>query len=413
MARLGVLVLAILLALSSVAGAAEFVADLTITEDLKVVPARLLVSGARHRIEFDDPDGPRSVLIVDPAADRVLLLVPRYECWLEGTTSERRLTYRDPFLALDAMKKHYEARDAGVEEIAGRRCLRREYVSGDTLVVTEWFSEDLGIPLKIRLNRPQEYRTVAANVREQPVPDDLFSPPEGWEKTTPEALYERVKADPEMTAKQKEWERTRRTRARFDRSLEPGAEIRLLLGDVERVTATARSGEGRWYLIPCGRGEEAAEPAEHSHGPREEVDLASDEVPEVVVLGATEGRTYVMLQLIGHAPMILARRETSWRDRIGGQSWTPDRAALRVVVTFTADDAEEAGGALGTFSITRGKGADRKTEKVEVRLGAGEAKTFTFTATDAVSGLDYNFTSGRVKIDVLTEFRPEAEQGPF
>jgi len=59
-----------LIVFPSAAAAAEFVADIVITEDRVVKTGRILVQGERYRLEIEDPRGPEIVVQVPVDLER-------------------------------------------------------------------------------------------------------------------------------------------------------------------------------------------------------------------------------------------------------------------------------------------------------------------------------------------------------
>ncbi|MHC4861735.1 MAG: hypothetical protein ACYTDY_16780, partial [Planctomycetota bacterium] len=73
----------VLLAAWTDAQSAEFTADLVRSEELVVKKGKILVRGAKYRMELTEPAGPDLVVLVDPEANVSRVLVPRYKLFME------------------------------------------------------------------------------------------------------------------------------------------------------------------------------------------------------------------------------------------------------------------------------------------------------------------------------------------
>ena len=167
-----------MLALSGLAMAAEFSADLIQKNDEEVMKGKFYVKGDKMRMDFED----EGVTIMDMVVGKTIILQPEEKMYMEISGMEATATSApsDEELAKIATKKH-----VGAEKINGYQCDKYLITFHDKAMgkMIQWYAKKLNYPIKIVYNGPEgEMVTEYKNIKEGGVSDSMFEIPGGYKK---------------------------------------------------------------------------------------------------------------------------------------------------------------------------------------------------------------------------------------
>lgn len=399
------------------AEAAEFSADLSMSEGKLLKEGRILVRGEMYRMEIEDPSGPSVVVQMLPAQDLCRVLVPRYSLFLEVARSEGIAQMLDPFLAAESMKQYYSCVQEGSEELAGWVCIREAFKSGDSTVIYRWISGELGFPLKISLVGHEDQSTELKNVKIGAVTEDLFAIPAGYQKSNWEEIRERVENDPQMTAKQEAWAAKQPRQTELDAFLNEGGEFRTLVGsDLSIKVTVENNGEPDlvWSIAAMNDGEPL--PAREMTGPGE-IEFAADSGVNLVVLRCLKGTMRGKVALSGLGELVLATRELEQRDSGGGRgrSLPAEITAFRLRVKSLEVPGESTLPVRLDVTLEQPRDGSGENESIQHRLEPGQEKVFERNGPGVIGGYDLTLIGpgGRAEVELTIDYRPQEEQQPF
>jgi len=407
-----------LLLLLGAAEAAEFTADLVISEGKEVRTGRIMVRGELYRMELSDLRGPDVVVQMYPGKDLCRVLVPRYSLYIELSRGHGMVQMFDPFLAAESVKKHYECVDVGTEEWAGQTCTKQAFKRNEKVILNRWISTDLGFALRIKMLAREGYFTELTNINKEAVGEALFAVPDGFTKCEWPAIIERVDQDPEMQAKQKAFEANRIRDREENIRLTVGGEYRALVGKDIAIKLTVKqtaSADFAWSVVAM-KGDEAL-PARKMTGPGE-VRFAADSGVTVVILRCDKGECWGKVALSGRRPLLLATTTLTQQDSGGGMSATlrPDCRCFRIRIKSLEVPGESTRPVRVQLSLQKPQGASGEHEKLEFHLQPGEDKIVERTGEGILGGYDVilmDHSGGRAEVEITVDFRPEGEQKPF
>ncbi len=406
-----------LLLLLGAAEAAEFTADLVISEGKAVKTGRIMVRGELYRMELSDQRGPDVVVQMYPGKDLCRVLVPRYSLYLELSRDHGMVRMFDPFLAVEYVKKHYECVDEGTEEWAGQTCTKQAFKRNENVALYRWISIDLGFALKIRMLAQKGYFTELTNIKKEAVAEALFAVPDGYTKCEWEAIRERVDQDPEMQAKQKAYEANRIRETDLNPRLSEGGEFRALVGKdiaIKISVSQTASAAFAWSVLAM-KGAEVL-PARKMTGPGE-VEFAADSGVTGVIVRCDKGEEWVKVALSGRLPLVLATKNFTLQDSGGGSGRTLPRKCryFRIRIKSLEVPGESTLPVRVHLTLEKPQGASGEHEKMEFRLKPGEEKIVERTGEGVLGGYDLTLVGpgGRGEVEVTVDFRPEGERKPF
>ena len=178
--RSGVLLTALvcMLAVSGLAMAAEFSADLIQKKDDEIMKGKFYVKGNKMRMEF----GEEAITIMDTDSGKTCILQPEEKMYMEMPGMEATATsaQSDEELAKIATKKH-----VGTEKINGYQCDKYLITYHDKSMgkMTQWYAKKLNYPIKMVYDSPEgEMVTEYKNIKEGGVNDSMFEIPRGYTK---------------------------------------------------------------------------------------------------------------------------------------------------------------------------------------------------------------------------------------
>jgi len=165
------------LALSGLAVAAEFSADITQKMGEEVQKGKIFIKGNKMRMEFED-----GISIMDLATGKTITLQPEEKMYMElpGAGPMASAAESDKELSKIATKKH-----VGTEKISGYKCDKYLITYRDKAMgkMTQWHAKKLNYPIKIVYHGPEgEMVTEYKNIKEGGVSDSLFKVPKGYKK---------------------------------------------------------------------------------------------------------------------------------------------------------------------------------------------------------------------------------------
>lgn len=171
--------------LASLAGAAEFKADMLIQSATGgEMTGKVFVKGNSLRQEILSPMGTQ-VSIVNAESNIMYVLIPGQNMYMEFPNNQVSLSesenIEDKYKDMGTVKK------LGTEDIEGFKCdtYSVEYDDpqfGKSLV---WIARKLNYPLKLYSESPQDTVTITySNIEKGNVTDDMFLLPEGYTKLT-------------------------------------------------------------------------------------------------------------------------------------------------------------------------------------------------------------------------------------
>jgi len=168
-------VLAILLA-GGTALAAEFSADMVSEGGGQAMTGKVFVKGEKIRQEFDQ-DGEKMVTILRMDRKLTWILMVDEKAYME---MKMKATAEDPKLVEKADPA--KVKRLGKETVNGFICEKIQVTEKDA-IITQWFSEELGWPLKGEVKGKEgtfthEYK----NIRKGGVSEALFEVPAGFQK---------------------------------------------------------------------------------------------------------------------------------------------------------------------------------------------------------------------------------------
>lgn len=169
----------IILIITVSAMAAEFTADYTENVGERITSGKIMVTGSKYRLDIAN-DRMKIRVMVNPKTNQTTMLdMDKLEYRLFETDG-RLSAMSDPFQAYEQSKEFYEETVLGEETIGGYKCTKYRLAMNDTPVMTKWFSEELGIPLKIISHGDPERIIVLSNIKMEAVRDELFAVPDGF-----------------------------------------------------------------------------------------------------------------------------------------------------------------------------------------------------------------------------------------
>jgi outer membrane lipoprotein-sorting protein len=165
------------LALSGLAVAAEFSADITQKMGQEVQKGKIFIKGNKMRMEFED-----GISIMDLATGKTITLQPEEKMYMElpGAGPMPSADESDKDLSKIATKKH-----VGTEKISGYKCDKYLITYHDKAMgkMTQWHAKKLNYPIKVFHQGPQGDMLVEyTNIKEGGVSDSLFKIPSGYQK---------------------------------------------------------------------------------------------------------------------------------------------------------------------------------------------------------------------------------------
>jgi hypothetical protein len=179
--------------------AASFSAELVDTERGEIRTGTFACQDRSYRVELPEK-GSALIIVGDAKSGLTRLLVPTEKVFLEAGPDDPRSALLSPFACYAVFSRKHGVRNEGTETVAGVRCTKQVVASGEQVFVIAWFSEELGLPLKIEIpvfshvvelraikRGPQDAAlfTTPSDYKPAPVADE--EPPPAWAAQVPGA----------------------------------------------------------------------------------------------------------------------------------------------------------------------------------------------------------------------------------
>lgn len=164
------------------ATAAEFTADLNQRLQGTDLAGRIFVKGEKYRVEQQDAEGRRMLIIVDQKADLTIVVDPAEKKYMETPSTGMISLMNDPFQSARYLEAKYKKTSLGEEMISGYVCDKFKFESGKQVLMTAWEAKKLGFFLKITIPDKKESFIELKNIKEGPVDEARFHVPAGYAK---------------------------------------------------------------------------------------------------------------------------------------------------------------------------------------------------------------------------------------
>src|SRR6056297_718028 len=149
---------------------AQFIAEMHLSKSDEEGIYQVYHDGTNYRYEFEE-EGTPLVVIVHPQKNKTHILFPEKKMFQEMGTQTTRSLSNDPVQTMRYMEEAFTVKTLGKEKINGLEYEKREIYSEGQLLNTNWYSEKLQFPVKIK--QPNRYTMELKNIR-QKKPDKLL-----------------------------------------------------------------------------------------------------------------------------------------------------------------------------------------------------------------------------------------------
>jgi hypothetical protein len=200
----GAVVVFTLSAFCSLTFAAEFSADMIVTEGGKLMTNKIFVKDSKYRMETTE-DGQEIIIIVDQEANLTRVLNVNDKCYIEMPCDDMRSLMNDPFQSLKVTidTPGIEKKDLGSETVSGIECDESVLLWGGSEFYTYCMSRKHDFPIKI-VQGKSEMVAELKNIKESVIDEVLFELPEGY--SAMEESQPATQTQPEATtSKFPEW----------------------------------------------------------------------------------------------------------------------------------------------------------------------------------------------------------------
>jgi hypothetical protein len=175
--------------------AAEFTADINQRLQGTDLTGRIFVKGEKYRVEQQDAEGRRMLIIVDQKADLTIVVDPAEKKYMETPSTGMLSLMNDPFQSARHLEAKYKKTLLGEEMISGYECGKFKFESGNQELMTAWKAKKLGFFLKITMPDKKQSFIQLKNIKEGPVDEVQFQIPAGYaKKEDPRKKREREEA---------------------------------------------------------------------------------------------------------------------------------------------------------------------------------------------------------------------------
>jgi len=176
----GAVVVFALSAFCSLTLAAEFSADMNVTEGDNTTTNKFYVKDTKYRIETME-EGQEIIIIVDQGANLTRVLNVNENSYLEMPCDDMRSLANDPFQSLKATLEtpDIEKKAVGPETVNGLECDKSVLLWGGSEFYTYFMSRKYDFPIKIILGESVKVVELT-NIKETVIDDGLFELPDGF-----------------------------------------------------------------------------------------------------------------------------------------------------------------------------------------------------------------------------------------
>ena len=158
---------------------AQFTAELTDVQQGNKKTYIVKSDGTKYRYDFEE-DGMKGVVIVDPVDERTALLFPEKKQVLYGDLTSSMSLMGDPFQAFRFMQTMYDTKQAGMEKIMGFDTQKLELYMDETIILTAWYSDELGFLLKMINHISENTFMELSNIQQRDIDAGLFIVPDDY-----------------------------------------------------------------------------------------------------------------------------------------------------------------------------------------------------------------------------------------
>ena len=158
---------------------AQFTAELTDVQRGNKKTYIVKSDGTKYRYDFVE-DGMKGVVIVDPIAERTSFLFPEKKQVLYGDLTSSMSLMGDPFQAFRFMQTMYDTKQAGMEKIMGFDTEKLELYMDEKIILTAWYSDELGFLLKMINHIAENTYMELSNIQQRDIDAGLFIIPDDY-----------------------------------------------------------------------------------------------------------------------------------------------------------------------------------------------------------------------------------------
>ena len=158
---------------------AQFTAELTDVQRGNKKTYIVKSDGAKYRYDFEE-DGIKGVVIVNSTAEQTALLFPEKKQVLYGDLTSSMSLMGDPFQAFRFMQTMYDTKQAGMEKILGFDTEKLELYMDEKIILTAWYSDELGFLLKMINHIAENTYMELTNIQQGKIDADLFIIPDDY-----------------------------------------------------------------------------------------------------------------------------------------------------------------------------------------------------------------------------------------
>jgi hypothetical protein len=153
---------------------AQFIADMHLSKSDEEGIYQVYHDGTNYRYEFEE-EGTPLVVIVHPQKNKTHILFPEKKMFQGMGTQTTRSLSNDPVQTTRYMEEAFTVKTLGKEKINGFECEKREIYSENQLLNTNWYSEKLQFPVKIK--QPNQYTMELKNIKQKKPDNAMFQIP--------------------------------------------------------------------------------------------------------------------------------------------------------------------------------------------------------------------------------------------
>ena len=158
---------------------AQFTAELTDVQRGNKKTYIVKSDGTKYRYDFEE-DGIKGVVIVNSTAERTALLFPEKKQVLYGDLTSSMSLMGDPFQAFRFMQTMYDTKQAGMEKIMGFDTEKLELYMDEKIILTAWYSDELGFLLKMINHIAENTYMELSNIQQRDIDAGLFIVPDDY-----------------------------------------------------------------------------------------------------------------------------------------------------------------------------------------------------------------------------------------
>lgn len=156
---------------------AQFSADMHLKKGGEQHIYKVYHDGTSYRYDFEEEGTPLAVL-VHPGKDKTHVLFPKNKMYQEMNNQSTRSLSNDPVQTMRYLERSFSVKKLEKEQVNGFECEKREISTGNQLLNTNWYSEALNFPVKMK--QPKQYTMELKNIKQNMPDKRLFKVPEDY-----------------------------------------------------------------------------------------------------------------------------------------------------------------------------------------------------------------------------------------